>query len=179
MCACVGPLQLGHYCCRLRGNCSVLISPYFAQHINNKSNICRLYILPFNNTGAQSKKTDMCLKKKKCITIKMLTYLCLGNHPEDPGHPQSALDVLFWSASQQRPIERPGALAPSRYGRFPRQRKIWTGTTERGVEVRGAEFVYIYTIVFRQFLLVVVQVVVVFPCEMSDAELLFFSDLIC
>lgn len=45
--------------------------------------------------------------------------------------------------------------------------------------MRGAEFVYIYTIVFRQFLLVVVQVVVVFPCEMSDAELLFFSDLIC
>lgn len=71
---------------------------------------------------------------QKVYNNKVVIFLCPGNHPENSGHPQSALDVLFWPASQQQPVQRPGALAPPRYGRFPRQRKIWT--TKWGVEVR-------------------------------------------
>lgn len=46
------------------------------------------------------------------------------------------------------------------------------GRTRSGGE--RSRFCILYTIVSRQFLLVVVKIVVVFPSEMSDTELLFF-----
>lgn len=76
----------------------------------------------------------------KAYHNKIVHSLFPGNHPENSGHPQSALDVLFWSASQQRPIQRPGALAPPWYGCVPRQRKIWAASTKRGVEVREEDY---------------------------------------
>lgn len=43
---------------------------------------------------------------------------------------------MFWAASEQLPVPRPGPLASPRNGRFPREGEIRTGATDRGVEVR-------------------------------------------
>lgn len=63
---------------------------------------------------------------------------------------------MFWPASEQQPVQRPGSLASPRNGRFPREGEIRTGTTNRGVEVRENRTEIVIT---------------------SESVVLFFSDL--
>lgn len=71
----------------------------------------------------------------------LYAFVLPGDHPKDFGHPQGPLDVLLWSAPQQQPVQGPGALAPPRYGRVPRQGEIRAGATKRRVAVREEDLI--------------------------------------
>lgn len=105
-----------------------------------------LYIcvsLLHGQTPLKTDKQHVQLSFNFCLYFLFL-FFNAGDHPEDSGHPQSALDFLFWPSPQQQPIQRPGALAPPRYGRVSHQREIWTSSAQWGMEVRKSFCVWVH-----------------------------------
>lgn len=72
---------------------------------------------------------------------------------------------MFWPASEQQPVQRPGSLASPRNGRFPREGEIRTGATNRGVEVRENRTEFVITS----------ESVVLFFSNLSPITVLMFS----